>query len=147
MGADLPSPTARFETFAREILAPAVCTDAHALQSDALQCADPMTLADAARAKFTPVKPGWEWGPVWSTAWFRGRGKVPAALADRCVALRFSSGTEALIWRDGVPWHGLDRNRDTVILFENAAGNEPVEFLIEAACNHALGQLGTHWDP
>src|SRR5262245_21329115 len=100
MGADVQPAAARFEGFARDVLAPAVCTGAHALGVEVFQCAEPVGHDDAARAPYRPVRVGWEWGPAWSTAWFRVRGGVPKRLAGACVALRFSSGTEALVWRE-----------------------------------------------
>lgn len=69
-------------------------------------------------------------------------------MAGQRVCLRFSTGTEALIWRDDTPYHGLDINRDTAVLFPFARGGEPIELFIEAACNHVLGitdQL--FWEP
>lgn len=146
MGVDPSSAAAHFERFARQVLAPAVYTHAMALEAGVLQSAEPISYEEAAAGEYTPVRIGWEWGPVWSTAWFRVRGAVARALAGRRVVLRFSTGTEALLWRDGQPWHGLDLNRDAVELFPRASEGAPVDLLIEAACNHHLGQLGTQWD-
>jgi alpha-mannosidase len=147
MASDTIADAARFERFARDVLAPAAFTHACPLDARVFQCTEPISFAEAAAAAYQPVRTGWEWGPVWSTAWFRVSGSVPRALAGRRVALRFATGTEALLWRDAEPCHGLDLNRDAVLLFERAAEGDAIDLFIEAACNHHLGQLGTHWDP
>ncbi len=149
MASDVNFDAGRFERFASDVLAPATFSGACPLEVAAFQCEEPVSYEDAARGTYQPVTIGWEWGPVWSTAWFRVSGSVPRALAGRCVVLRFSTGTEALLWRGGPspqPWHGLDLNRDAVVLFADAVEGERVDLMIEAACNHHLGQLGTHWD-
>ncbi len=114
---------------------------------------------EAVRASFEPVSPPWAWGPKWSTAWFRVRGVVPraeevgAALED--VWLRFSSGTEAMVWgraADGTGWRpvqGMDINRDRVRLSDvlpRMKSGERFEIYIEAACNHPFGVTGFEWD-
>jgi alpha-mannosidase len=147
MPSDPSFDTGRFERFAQDVLAPAVFSNACPLDASVHQCTEPIPFAQAADAAYQPVTIGWEWGPVWSTAWFRVRGSVPRALAGRAVALRIATGTEALLWRSGEPRHGLDLNRDAVLLFPRAIEGESVDVMIEAACNHHLGQLGTHWDP
>ena len=117
----------RFATYAREVLQPAIYEPPHRLSVAAFQCADPIPLAEAIAAAHMPVDVGWRWGPAWSTAWFHVTGTVPEAMAGRTVALRFSSGTEALLWDNGAPRRGFDCNRDALILFEPAAGGETID--------------------
>ena len=136
----------RFEAFADEVLAPAIHPRREALGVEVFQTAERMA-HDAARvADYDTVRPGFRWGPVWSTAWFRIRGEVPAAMAGRPVALRFSSGTEALLWWDGAPRQGFDDNRDACLLFPAAKGGEAIDCLVEAACNMPLGISTFWWD-
>lgn len=137
----------RFATYAREVLKPAIYEARRELAAKVFQCSDPIGCSQAVQADYRPVEIGWRWGPAWSTAWFHITGSVPGSMAGRSVALRFSSGTEALWWRNGVPQRGFDRNRDSVILFEPAAGGEAVDLHIEAACNHPFGITAFAWDP
>ena len=144
----------RFAAFLREALEPAVYPVSAPLRVGAYLIADPRaalpTPEAALGAEFAPVEMGWRWGPRWSTAWFRARGEMPAAMAGRPVVVRFSSGTEAMAWRRGragfEPWQGLDVNRDALPLTENAAAGAPIDVLIEAACNHPFGVTGFEWD-
>ncbi|MDX2018525.1 MAG: glycoside hydrolase family 38 C-terminal domain-containing protein [Planctomycetota bacterium] len=112
---------------------------------------DQIPVPSALSATYAPAAIGQAWGPKWSTAWFRLRAEVPRAWAGEAVALRFSSGTEAMLWdlRDPArpcPVQGLDVNRDTVRLLEHASGGEKLEAYIEAACNHPFGVLAFEWD-
>ncbi|MCA8973868.1 MAG: alpha-mannosidase, partial [Planctomycetes bacterium] len=137
----------RFEAFATEVLGPAVHVQRADLELAVWQTTEPVPLAMAVAADYRPIAPGFRWGPVWSTAWFRIRGRVPAAMAGKAVALRFCSCTEALLWQDGAPRQGFDDNRDTCLLFTAAAGNENVELFVEAACLRPFGVSTFFWDP
>lgn len=140
----------RYKVFLRDVVEPAVYGPGAPLRVEAAQFgpgAEP-AFEHARAARYSPVALGWHWGPKWSTAWFRLTGEVPGPMRGRPVALRFNSGTEALLWSDeGVPVQGLDVNRDTVQLLNPAAGGEPIRLHIEAACNHPFGVLGFDWDP
>ncbi len=138
----------RFKSFSHETLAAAVCPIAAPLSAEVFQTPDRISLSQAKQARYSPVHLGWHWGPAWSTAWFRIRGTVPASMAGQRVCLRFSTATEALLWRDDDPYHGFDINRETAVLFPKAKAGEPIDLYIEAACNHVLGitdQL--FWEP
>lgn len=95
---------------------------------------------------YEPVQAGWRWGPVWSTAWFRLRGRIPAEWSGHPVGLRFSSGTEAAVWVDRTLGGGLDVNHATVDLLDMVRGGEQVEVFVEAACNRPLGATFFWWD-
>ncbi len=135
-----------FENFAREVLAPAVFHDDLVLRAEVFQCLTPVSPEAAAAGDYQPVEVGFRWGPVWSTAWFHLTGQVPAAMSGRTVVLRFSTGTEATWWRDGVPYHGLDANHECVRLFAPARGGETVDLRIEAACNRPWGVQLFPWE-
>ena len=164
---DLQYAAIRFENFVSEILLPAAFPERAPLDVAVWQTPDRVTPDVAFDQTYSPVKLGWRWGPVWSTAWFRLRGSLPRSMAGKRVALRFSSGTEALLWKDSVPHQGFDPYRDLAFLWErapaaggaasaaagaasNAAPNEvpnaalnaasvELDLLIEAACNLPLG--------
>lgn len=143
---DLAYAAIRYENFVQEILLPGAFPQSHPLAVSVWQTADHVRPEHAVAQAFEPVPVGWRWGPVWSTAWFRVAGSVPASMAGKRVALRFSSGTEALLWKGGVPDQGFDPYRDLALLWEAAPAGAPVEALIEAACNQPLGISTFWWD-
>lgn len=136
----------RFKGFVEQTLAAAVSPLSEPLSAEVFQTPDRIMVAEALKGVYRPVEVGWRWGPLWSSAWFRVRGRVPTAMAGKRVCLRFCSGTEALLWKDGVPHHGLDANRDTVLLHDVVRDGEAVDLLIEAACNHVLGTTQLFWE-
>ena len=144
---DLEFAVHRFAAFANEVISPAIFGDRHPLDVAAWQCSDPVPYREARQAAYQPVQSGWRWGPVWSTCWFRATGRVPESMAGETVAFRFSSGTEALLWEGAVPRCGFDRFHDMHILLDPAEGSEPIDLLIEAACNHSHGIEAFAWDP
>jgi alpha-mannosidase len=99
---------------------------------------EPIAYADAIAREFTPVAIGHRWGPPWSTTWFRVRGRVPASWSGQKVVaeldLGFAGSTgftcEALAWKDGRPWRGVDPNHRRLPI----EGTE-VDFYLEAAAN------------
>ncbi|MBU6414478.1 MAG: hypothetical protein KGS45_13530 [Planctomycetes bacterium] len=142
----------RYEVFLRDVLVPAVYSSASVVEVEAWQWTDIKAsvprVEQAARQQFQPVKIGWQWGPKWSTCWFRVRGEAPES--ELPLHLRFSTATEALVYeRKGDASfeivQGLDVNRDVLINRPLASG-EKFEFLIEAACNHPFGVTGFEWD-
>jgi alpha-mannosidase len=142
----------RYENFHSEVLMPQVFPLREALKvsmwqarGSGLEGGHP-TLAEAKRAKYRPVELGLRWGPVWSTAWFRLAGRVPAEMRGHTVALRFSCGTEGTLWRDGVPFQGFDPYRDLAFLWPSAKGGEKIDLLVEGACNLPLGISTFWWD-
>ena len=135
----------RYAVFAEQVLEPLVYPETLPLRAAACQVDAPIPFSEACRRSYEPVEPGWRWGPVWSTAWFRLSGEVPETWAGRDVVLRFSCGTEALLWQDGAPSHGLDDNHPTAPLLAPARGGERVQLYVEAACNHPLGAARFAW--
>src|SRR5438132_5395328 len=79
---------------------------------------EPVAFAEAVRGDYRPFHVGERWGPPWSTTWFHVRGQVPADWTGKGVAvfdIGFEGGhtgftCEALAWRDGKPWRGVDPN-------------------------------------
>lgn len=136
-----------FERFVDEVLRPRVLALRAPLAVEVFQSRERVPLDVARAATYRPVALGFRWGPVWSTAWFRLTGRVPEEMAGMPVALRFSSGTEALLWRDGAPARGFDANRDTAPLLARANGGEALELHVEAVCNHPFGTGAFFWDP
>ncbi|WP_419192287.1 alpha-mannosidase [Engelhardtia mirabilis] len=137
----------RARTYAEQVLEPAAFPVDQRLRAEVLRPGRALTAREAAQSEgWQPVEPGWRWGPVWSTAWFRLRGEVREGLDPGQTWLRFCSGTEALLWRDGAPTHGLDENRRRIPIDPVGAPGDAVELLIEADCNRPLGATTFFFD-
>ena len=111
---------------------------------------EPVAYEDAIRGHFAPFHAGDRWGPPWSTTWFHVRGKVPDAWSGRRVVAVFDLGfegptgftCEALAWKDGRPWRGVDPNHRRLPI----EGRE-VDFYLEAAANPAATEQGAEPAP
>lgn len=135
-----------FETFRDDVLLPSAVLARHPLEVGVWQPDGHPPVTSARTARYRPAELGLRWGPVWSTAFFRLRGRVPAAMRGWPVWLRFSSGTEATLWDGRRPVQGFDPYRDRALLVGKAKGGEPVDLLVEAACNLPLGISTFWWD-
>jgi alpha-mannosidase len=97
---------------------------------------EPVTFAEAARGDYRPFHVGDRWGPPWSTTWFHVRGRVPAEWTGSSVVAVFDIGfqghtgftCEALAWRDGKPWRGVDPNHRWLPIMSTE-----VDFYLEAS--------------
>jgi alpha-mannosidase len=106
---------------------------------------EPISYADAIRGEFKPIKVGDPWGPPWSTTWFHVRGAVPAEWAGQRVVAVFDLGfdgptgftCEALAWKDGKPWRGVDPNHRWLPI-----DGPEVDFYLEAAANPRATEAG-----
>ena len=111
---------------------------------------EPIPYADAVRGTFTPFAVGDAWGPPWSTTWFHVRGQVPPEWEGRRVAAVFDLGfrgptgftCEALAWKDGKPWRGVDPNHRWL-----PVDGSDVDFYIEAAANPMATESGAEPAP
>ncbi|MBL8760373.1 MAG: hypothetical protein JNL50_03640, partial [Phycisphaerae bacterium] len=123
---------ARLTARTRSLVAPLRCRIAQHHAKDDLE---------ARSLSYQPVEIGLRWGPVWSIAWFRLTASLTTT--TKPLHLRFSSGTEATLWHNGAPIHGLDVNH-TLIPLDITSPN--IELFIEAACNRPLGATTFFWD-
>src|SRR5882672_5784750 len=106
---------------------------------------EPISYADAIRGDFVQFQAGDPWGPPWSTTWFRVRGRVPESWAGRRVVAQFDLGfdgptgftCEALAWKDGQPWRGVDPNHRRLPI-----DGPDVDFYLEAAANPRAAEQG-----
>ncbi|KAF9572872.1 Glycoside hydrolase, 38 vacuolar alpha mannosidase [Mortierella alpina] len=100
---------------------------------------------EAVKQTFEPTTTGVQFGPSWSTHWFRLKINVPKEWAGEQVELLWDSNSEAMIWSvEGVPRQGLtgDRGNDRRVeysLLKKAKGGETVELFVEMACNGMFG--------
>ena len=99
-----------------------------------------LTINEAKRLKYKPVKGGHEWGRNWGSAWFRLRIKIPAAFRNETVKLLFNvENSECLIFRNDQPVQSLCLEREDYILFDKAKGGERLELYVESGANARLG--------
>ncbi|MFA5865476.1 MAG: alpha-mannosidase [Phycisphaerae bacterium] len=100
-----------------------------------------LSLEQAKKLPYKPVKGGFRWGKPWSTAWFRLRFSLPAAYKGYAGSLLFNPRGECIIFRDGLPVQGLDLNRQDYVLMDKAKGNERMELYVEAGASDAFGNF------
>ncbi len=99
---------------------------------------EPIPYAEAIRGEFKPFRIGDPWGPAWSTTWFHVRGRVPEGWAGKRAAVAVDLGwhlptgfsCEALAWKDGKPWRGVDPNHNLL-----PVDASEFDFYLEAAAN------------
>jgi len=111
---------------------------------------EPISYADALRGTFTPIAAGDAWGPPWSTTWFHVQGKVPESWAGRRLGAQFDLGydgpagftCEALAWKDGKPWRGVDSNHRWL-----PVEGPDIDFYLEAAANPRATEQGSEPAP
>ncbi|MFG2668949.1 alpha-mannosidase [Streptomyces sp. NPDC048387] len=109
---------------------------------------EPVPVAEALVARYTPCAAGDAWGPAWGTTWFKVTGTVPAGWAGRSVEAVLDLGfdrmmpgfqCEGLVHRaDGSEVKGLNPYNDWVPVAGRAAGGERIEWYVEAAANPVL---------
>ena len=144
---DLSQVRTRAQKLLDQVIQPSVFSDHHALNVEVFQCAEPIRYDQAIKQTYTPVKLGFEWGPVWSTAWFRLKGTVPSQWASQSWRLLFDTDTEALCWWEGSPYQGVEFHRQDVKLPESVKPGQELTVYIEAACNHMFGVLSHFASP
>ena len=91
---------------------------------------------NAAQAKnstnWEPVTQGFQFGPAYTTFWFRISGSVPKDFVGEEVGLVAEVGGERTIWKGNSPWRGVDEPHSVTTLFAPAKGGEKVNLYIES---------------
>lgn len=109
---------------------------------------EPVPVAEALAADYSPTQVGEPWGPPWGTSWFRVSATVPAEWARRVVELVVDPGfhavtpgfqCEGLVYRpDGSPVKGVHPDNRWVRIGTPVAGGEDVLLYVEAAANPVI---------
>ena len=86
----------------------------------------------ASKGPWEPVGAGFRYGPAYRTVWFRIQGVVPKSYAGREVGIVAELGGERTVWRDGVPWQGIDDPHPICPYLESAKGGERIKLYIQA---------------
>lgn len=66
------------------------------------------TQNEAKKGTWREVQPGFEYGPAYTTFWFRLTGPVPTSMQDSEIAIVAEIGGERTVWKDNSPWCGID---------------------------------------
>jgi len=111
---------------------------------------EPVSFDEAMLGDFLPFHAGDAWGAPWSTTWFHVRGRVPDEWKGRNVVAVFDLGfdgptgftCEALAWKDGRPWLGVDPNHRRL-----PVDGPEIDFYLEAAANPRATEQGSEPAP
>jgi alpha-mannosidase len=102
----------------------------------------------AQRAEYTPVNPGYRWGPIWSDAWFRLQGRIPEGWRGQAVVARINTGAEAIVWEGDNPVQGIDNHHGELLVTEEARGGEEITLFVQATgMNPYVSVSGRPRDP
>lgn len=96
---------------------------------------------------FRPAEFGEQFGPLWSTFWFRAKATIPEQWKGERVDLLWNTLAEGTLWLNGRSVQGLNHEpagpegptRKDATLTEKARGGDSIEFQIEMACNGLFG--------
>ena len=137
------------------LIQPRIYTGAVPLEVEAYQePGEPVFPTRPPETGFQPFPPGGQWGPAWSTVWFRFGGALPEGWTGRSgralVRLGSAAGegftAEGLVWVGGVPIRAINVNRAEVPL-EAVVTAGRISFLVEAAANPSPRTWLPYGDP
>lgn len=107
-----------------------------------------ITRQEALCLKYKNVELGYELKPAWSTHWLKIKAEIPSLWKGQTVVLRFHTGSEALLWLEGAPFHGFnsedqpifnDQGRAEAVLPAHVIESGKLECEVEIACNGLWG--------
>jgi len=98
------------------------------------------TQKEAEKGPWQVVEKGFEYGPAYTTFWFRLSGKVPKDWAGKDVVVHAEIGSERTLWKDNSPFRGVDYEHTdfgfltggTLPTEGPVVGGENVSYVIEA---------------
>ena len=136
----------RFISFARELKAAVYPEIAPLTKLSVFAAPGRISYAEALKGKYKPTKDGDQYGPGWSTHWFKVEYAIPAAWKGQEVLLHFDSSSEGCVWINGVPqqsftsynW-GPEDIRSYFTITPSAKGGERGTLYVEAAINGMFG--------
>ncbi|CAH3126967.1 unnamed protein product [Porites lobata] len=101
------------------------------------------TYNEAIREKFVETQVGCNFGPTWSTHWFKVIIHIPEEWKGEEVHFRWNSASEAMVWQDGKPRQGLTgadghQQRTDYVLSANATPGRYTLY-VEMAANGMFG--------
>jgi alpha-mannosidase len=102
---------------------------------------------EAQKLNFRQAKPGEQFGPLWTTFWFKGAVTLPADWhGQRIDLIWIAHYCESTLWLEGKAAQALNfsfAERAEAWLVEKAKREQRIDFQIEMACNTSYGE----WPP
>lgn len=94
----------------------------------------------AEKGTWKEVSRGYEYGPAYTTFWFRLSGTVPQEWQDKNVVVHAEIGSERTLWKDNSPFRGVDYEHTdfgfltggTIPTEGPVKGGEKVTYILEA---------------
>ncbi|NSW77885.1 MAG: alpha-mannosidase [Chthonomonadetes bacterium] len=123
---------ARVERFIRNELLPRLWEQQIPMQAAVYRPEGKFPPEEAPQKPYVPIQPGYQWGPVWSDAWFRFVGVVPPEWRGKTVCALIDCGAEAVVWVGNDPRQGIDENHREYLVIESAQGGEEVTLYVQA---------------
>jgi len=93
-------------------------------------------------ADWKSIKVGEKWGGHDVSCFFRKKIILPEVLEGEKVALQIFLGGDSLVYINGVPHHGLDPFRNSILLTQCAKTGDEFDIFIESYCYHTPGYEG-----
>ena len=95
---------------------------------------------EAEKGPWEKVEKGFEYGPAYTTFWFKLTGKVPKDWAGKEVVVHAEIGSERTLWKDNSPFRGVDYEHTdfgfltggTLPTDGPVKGGESVSYMLEA---------------
>jgi len=101
-----------------------------------------ITYEEAINGTYEDTEVGREFGPTWSTHWFRVEIEIPESWVGEEVFLLWNCNSEAMIWKDGDPLQGItnDNRRNSFRLSKSLTKSELQQlYYVEMAANDVFG--------
>jgi len=111
-----------------------------------INCNPCATQAEAEKGPWKEVTKGFEYGPAFTTFWFRLSGTIPIEFAGSYVAVVAEVGGERTVWKNNSPWCGIDVEHSDFGWLEGAGfsngdtlpkGGEKVVFYVQSYTRNA----------
>ncbi|EME28298.1 alpha-mannosidase [Galdieria sulphuraria] len=119
--------------------------DSNCVKLEVFSSSERITFDEAIKKSYQATHVGEQFGPSWSTHWFRLSYIIPSYMEGQEVHLLWDSNSEALVWSsNGHPLQGLTGGIGNMVRYDmklsNAAKKEESGILfIEMACNGLFG--------
>lgn len=91
-----------------------------------------LSFGEAKKGDWKEVARGYEYGPAYTTFWFRVTGKIPRHFEGKSVGAVLDLGGERTVWSGNSPIHGIDFAHEVLPLAQSAQGGEKVQLLVES---------------
>ncbi len=139
----------RVQLFAAEGLASLIYPQRAPVTLAVYHAPDRITYDQAMQGQYELTQVGQQFGPFWSTHWFRVEIQIPAAWAGQEVHFLWDSSSEGEVWQDGRPMQGLTGSnlnwggpgpvRPEYMLGRKVKGGEQITLYVEMAVNQLFG--------